>query len=132
MISIFKFIAVALASSIAVLGSSVEDAVEKRALLPALLGNVDLSISACPDIVIGGGGGNEACVQRDLSKPAPSTGPTPPYKPQPPASSVPAPAKPSSTSPASSLPTPTPAAPAPSTSSPSSSSSSPVVYRVNL
>ncbi|KAJ2616851.1 hypothetical protein H4S08_000591 [Coemansia sp. RSA 1365] len=129
MISILKFVAVVFASGIAVLGSSIEDAVEKRALLPALLGNVDLVVSACPDVAIGGGGG-QACAQRDSSVAALPTDHTPPYNHvQPPLSSPPAPVLPAPTSAAPAPPThssPAPAIPAPSTPSPSS-----VAYRAH-
>ncbi|KAJ2300977.1 hypothetical protein IWW54_006275, partial [Coemansia sp. RSA 2705] len=68
MVSFFKFIALALATGTAVIGAPAE----KRALLPALLGNVDLAVSACPDIALGGGGGGACGQQRD---PSPTSAP---------------------------------------------------------
>lgn len=50
--------------SFSVLASSLCSAVEvvdKRALLPQLLGNVNLDASACPDVMVNGPGGPNGC-----------------------------------------------------------------------
>ncbi|KAJ1721535.1 hypothetical protein LPJ61_006032, partial [Coemansia biformis] len=49
---IYKLVALAFAASAVVAGAPADAPAAKRALLPALLGNIDLAISACPDVVL--------------------------------------------------------------------------------
>ncbi|KAJ2265407.1 hypothetical protein GGH14_006653 [Coemansia sp. RSA 370] len=113
MVGFFKFIALSLATSTVVLGESAE----KRALLPALLGNVDLAVSACPDVVLNGPGGGGCGQQRG---PSPTGAPAPPL-PQAPMTSY-SNAQPPATKSGSSSRMP---APSSSTSKPASSSRMP-------
>ncbi|KAJ1808862.1 hypothetical protein LPJ77_002054 [Coemansia sp. RSA 2523] len=113
MVGFFKFIALSLATSTVVLGESAE----KRALLPALLGNVDLAVSACPDVVLNGPGGGGCGQQRG---PIPTGAPAPPL-PQAPMTSY-SNAQPPATKSGSSSRMP---APSSSTSKPASSSRMP-------
>ncbi|KAJ2819201.1 hypothetical protein IWW50_005544, partial [Coemansia erecta] len=75
MVGIIKFIALSLATGAVALGLPAE----KRALLPALLGNVDLAVSACPDVAIGGSGGSACGQQREPSPTGAPQVPEPPY-----------------------------------------------------
>ncbi|KAI9479139.1 hypothetical protein BX667DRAFT_506057 [Coemansia mojavensis] len=121
MVGIFKYIALSLATSMVALGASAE----KRALVPALLGNLDLAVSACPDIAIGGGGGAACGEQRDSSStsapqaPAPQSS-VPPYNNAQPPATKPAPSAPAP-APSTPAPAPAPSSPAPAPPAPSSS-----------
>ncbi|KAI9500813.1 hypothetical protein BX070DRAFT_58665 [Coemansia spiralis] len=124
-------VALALVASIGLaLAAPTTNGIQERALLPALLGNLELAVSACPDVNVNGPGGGSGCgsVQRTAVPESQTPAPTgPPYNnapaPLPPAptSSVPAPSNPT---PAPSNPAPAPA-PAPAPSSPAPAPSMP-------
>ncbi|KAJ1895647.1 hypothetical protein LPJ66_004465 [Kickxella alabastrina] len=50
MVGIYRFVAISLVAATLAVAAPVENGAQKRALLPNLLGNVKLSVSACPDV----------------------------------------------------------------------------------
>ncbi|KAJ1944081.1 hypothetical protein GGF37_002358 [Kickxella alabastrina] len=52
MVGIYRFVAISLVAATLVVAAPVENGAQKRALLPNLLGNVKLTVSACPDVGI--------------------------------------------------------------------------------
>ncbi|KAJ2599278.1 hypothetical protein H4R99_003778 [Coemansia sp. RSA 1722] len=143
MVGFFKFVAISLVAASLAVAAPVEDSAQKRALLPALLGNIELDASACPDVAINGPGGGGCGAQRVASSSAPSANgatpvPTPagvPYSnAQPP--KQPAPSMPTSSAsmvsstsvpvmPISSSKQPMPSVPAPAPSTPAPMPSAP-------
>ncbi|KAJ1654816.1 hypothetical protein GGF38_004877, partial [Coemansia sp. RSA 25] len=52
--------------------------VHERALLPALLGNLELGATACPDVAINGSGGESGCADQRVASPVPTASATSP------------------------------------------------------
>ncbi|KAJ2374494.1 hypothetical protein IW150_003067, partial [Coemansia sp. RSA 2607] len=77
MVGIFRFVTISLIAASLAVAAPVENNAHKRALLPALLGNIELDASACPDVALNGPGGSGCGVQRTASPTAPAPSPTP-------------------------------------------------------